>query len=154
MKKFWEYAAWIGSALAVGGLSGLLIREGVGNFQAAVEKPLLTPPMWVFPAAWTVLYLLMGLGAARVRRSGKEVMLPLAVYWIQLGVNFCWPLLFFNRKAYLLSLGWLVGLWVLAAAMAWLFWKIDRAAGLLQVPYLLWLLFAGYLNYGVWMLNR
>ena len=154
MKKGWEYAAWAGSALAVGGIAGLLIREGIGNFQANVEKPPLTPPMWVFPVVWTVLYLLMGFGAARVRHSGQEVLLPLTVYWIQLGVNFCWPLLFFNRGAYLLSLGWLVGLWVLVAAMTWLFWKVDWAAALMQVPYLIWLLFAAYLNYGVWVLNR
>ena len=155
MKKFWKYAAWMGSALAAGGLSGLLIREGVRSFEESVQKPALMPPMWVFPAAWTVLYLLMGFGAARVWDFGQgRSTLPLSVYWLQLGVNFCWPLLFFNRQAYLFSLGWLAGLWVLIAAMTWLFWKIDRTAGLLQLPYLLWILFAGYLNYSVWILNR
>lgn len=155
LKKVWEYIIWMGSAVAVGGLSGLLIREGVRNFQETVEKPALMPPAWLFPVAWTILYLLMGFGAARVHRSGKpESLLALAVYWTQLGVNFCWPLLFFNRGVYLFSFGWLVGLWVLIAAMIWLFWKVDRTAALLQLPYLGWTAFAGYLNYSVWLLNR
>ena len=155
LKKVWESTIWMGSAVAVGGLSGLLIREGVRNFQETVEKPALMPPTWLFPVAWAILYLLMGFSAARVHRHGKsESLLALAVYWTQLGVNFCWSLLFFNRGVYLFSFGWLVGLWVLIVAMIWLFWKVDRVAALLQLPYLAWTTFAGYLNYSVWILNR
>jgi tryptophan-rich sensory protein len=122
---------------------------------AAAAKPALTPPPYVFSVVWTILYVLMGVGAAMIYRSGKpERWKALTLYALQLGANFLWPLIFFGLGAYGWAFVWLLILTALAALMALRFGKISRAAAYLQIPYLLWLLFAGYLNLGVHLLNR
>ena len=101
------------------------------------------------------LYALMGISAARISIApdspAKDRSLNLFV--AQLIVNFFWSLIFFNGKVYGFALLWLILLWVLVFAMIRSFWKTDRLAALLQIPYLLWLTFAAYLNAGVWLLN-
>ena len=124
-------------------------------FRETVRQPPLSPPAIVFPIVWTILYALMGIGAARIsvapdsqnRRRG------LNLFIIQLIVNFFWSLIFFNAQAYGFAFLWLLLLWFLVLWMAVSFYRVDPAAALLQIPYLLWLTFAAYLNYGVWMLN-
>ena len=105
---------------------------------------------------WTTLFLLMGISAYLVtmkRSDGlKSYDIP-AVYWIQLIVNFIWPLIFFNLAIYGIALAWLILLIILVIYMIFQFHDITPAAGWLQVPYLLWLIFAGYLNAGIWLLN-
>lgn len=140
----------------VGALSALLTRDGMEVFQS-LEKPPLTPPGWVFPVVWTVLFLLMGLASYVVIRSGRPrsmVWRALAVYGLQLFFNFVWMLLFFNLGAYLPAFFWLIALWLFIWMNFLLFYRISRMAGWLLVPYLLWVLFAGYLNLGVYLLNR
>ena len=151
-----RYLLWILAVEAVGILSGLLSREGTRQYSELVEKPVLSPPAIVFPIVWTILYALMGVGAARVDAHpvGKDRSRALNVFVIQLIVNFFWSLFFFNARAYGFALLWLLLLWVLIIAMILLFWKVDRPAALLQIPYLIWVTFAAYLNYGVWRLNR
>lgn len=145
---------FVGITLAVGGLSALLSNMGMEAFDAA-NKPPLTPPDWLFPVVWTILYVLMGIGAARVyREQDAESRRALYLYGVQLFVNFFWSILFFNLQAYLGAFIWLLLLWVLILLMIRAFYNIDRAAGLMQIPYLLWVTFAGYLNFGVWLLNR
>ena len=96
----------------------------------------------------------MGIGSARVFLTGKSGRrFALVVYWVQLFFNFCWSLIFFNARMYLAAFLWLIALWALIAMMVYAFWKLDRPAGLLQIPYLLWVAFAGYLNCAVWLLN-
>lgn len=142
--------------LAVGGVSALVTRGAMEDF-ATVKQPPLSPPGWLFPVAWTILYLLMGLASYLVMtacgnpRWKKEA---LSVYWVQLAVNFFWSILFFNVKAYLLAFVWLVLLWVLILLTLIRFARVRPAAGWLLVPYLLWVTFAGYLNMGVYLLNR
>lgn len=157
MKKNWKiYAAGILIAEAVGALSAWLSRSGMEAYSATVTQPALTPPTWLFPVAWTVLYALMGIGAARVwlapdtpeRRRG------LNLFVAQLIVNFFWSLIFFNLQAFGFALIWLLLLLGLVLWMTVEFTRTDRLAGLLQLPYLLWLAFAGYLTFMVWMLNR
>jgi tryptophan-rich sensory protein len=140
----------------VGALSGFLTREGTQRYLETVEKPPLSPPGIVFPIVWTVLFVLMGIGAARIylmpasnARSGA-----LKIFLIQLAVNFFWSILFFNLSGYGLALLWLFLLWGLVLWMIVAFYRLDRPAALLQIPYLLWITFAAYLNFGVWMLNR
>lgn len=141
-------------ALAVGGLSASLSRAGLEGVYPLLIKSPLTPPDAVFPIVWNVLYVLMGLGLALVVRKGGPGTSRAVVAWsLQLALNFCWSLLFFNSGAYLSALLCLVVLWVLILAMAGSFASVSRLAGRLQIPYLLWVAFAGYLNAAVWVLN-
>lgn len=150
-----RYFLWIFAVEAVGILSGLLSREGTRLYSELVEKPALSPPAIVFPIVWTILYALMGIGAARVDTHpvGKDRSRALNEFVIQLVLNFFWSLIFFNVRAYGYALLWLVILWVFIIRMIAAFRKVDNPAGLLQIPYLLWATFAVYLNYGVWILN-
>lgn len=141
--------------LAVGALSALLTRENMALFEV-IRKPPLAPPGWLFPVVWTILYIFMGLASwlvwtAEGNRLEKEK--ALRPYGAQLIVNFFWSIIFFNWGMYLLAFVWLLLLWVLIVITAVRFYRIRPAAGYLLVPYLLWVTFAGYLNYGVWKLN-
>ena len=140
--------------LATGGLSAFLTKDGMRAF-ASLRQPPLSPPGWLFPVVWTILYLLMGVAAARVSLSeaGEKRRAALRLYLVQLGVNFVWPLLFFNRQAFGFAFVWLALLFALIVWLTLSFREIDRAAPILLMPYLLWVAFAGYLNLGVWMLN-
>ena len=156
-RKPWKtYALWIGLAEAAGVISGLISREGTKLYARSVDKPPLAPPGIVFPIVWTILFALMGIGAARVRlcQPGRERARATRVFFIQLAVNFLWSPIFFNLQAYALAFYWLLLLWALIWAMIARFSRVDRLAGRLQIPYLLWVTFAGYLNLGVWLLNR
>ena len=150
------YALGIALTEAVGGLAGLLTREGTKRYAETILKPPLSPPPIVFPIAWSVLYALMGVGAARVYLSAEseERSRGLRLFLIQLFFNFCWSFLFFSFQAFGLAFIWLTILFALIVLMALSFAQVDRPAGLLQIPYLLWVFFAGYLNLGVWLLNR
>lgn len=150
-----SYIFWIAAAEAVGVIAGLLTAAGTTIYGETALKPVLTPPGWVFPVVWTVLYALMGFGAARIslEEGCKHRKQGLNLYVAQLIVNFFWPLLFFNAMAYGFALLWLILLWILVAAMILVFYRCDKTAALLQLPYLLWLSFALYLNWGVWRLN-
>ena len=143
-------------AEAVGALSGFLSRKGNEFYSLYVQKPSFSPPDWLFPIAWGILYALMGIGAARVeaKPESTERSRGLNLFAIQLVVNFFWSLIFFNARAYGAALLWLLFLIVLVAAMTLTFFKTDRLASYLQLPYLLWLAFAEVLNWAVWQLNR
>ena len=157
MKKgTWKvYAVWILATEAVGALAGFLTRSGVDVYQATAVKPPLTPPPVVFPIVWAILYVLMGIGAARIYLAppSQDRSRSLTLYVIQLAFNFLWSILFFGFHRYGLALIWLILLWVLILAMIRSFRKVDPAAAWLQIPYLLWVTFAAYLNAGVWYLN-
>ena len=156
MKKFkWQpYVIFILFTEAVGALAGILTQNSMEAYEA-LTKPPLTPPSIVFPIVWGVLFLLMGIGAARIYLSDKPGRKrALVIFGIQLAVNFFWSLLFFNLQALGFSFIWLTGLWILIILMIVSFWKVDRLAALLQIPYLLWVTFAGYLNLAIWLLNK
>ena len=149
------YAYWILFTEAVGALSGLLTRDGTKLYAATILKPPLSPPAIVFPIVWTILYALMGIGAARIYltpASGVRTR-GLRLFLIQLAFNFFWSIIFFNFQAFGLAFIWLIILWALILMMTFTFGKADRLAALLQIPYLIWVFFAGYLNLGVWLLN-
>lgn len=149
-------ALWVALTEAVGALSGWLTRAGAEEYAKTAVKPPFTPPGWVFPVVWTVLFALMGIGAARVScasaSSGR--FRALALFFAQLAVNFFWSLLFFNPRSYGLAFLWLALLWALIFWMLRAFRRVDPPAARLQLPYLLWVSFAAYLNLGVWLLNR
>ena len=156
-KKIKPYVISILIALAVGGLSAWLIRDGMAQY-IEMEKPPLSPPALLFPIVWTILFILMGISSALVyvnRDKNKETAEgALRIYGIQLAVNFFWSIIFFNMQAYLFAFIWLVLLWVLILIMILEFRKISPAAAWLQLPYILWVTFAGYLTFAVWLMNR
>lgn len=142
--------------LAAGGLAALLSGGGMAEYRS-LEQPPLSPPGWVFPVVWTVLYLLMGYASYRVLTSGREMSQirgALRLYGVQLLVNFLWPLVFFGLQWRLAALFVLIALWVLVFLTMRKFSKIDEVAGDLLLPYLVWVTFAGYLNFGTYVLNK
>lgn len=141
--------------LAVGGIAALLTREGMMTYQM-MRQPVLAPPAWLFPVVWTILYILMGISSylimiAEVEMKEKER--AILLYEYQLAVNFLWPTFFFSFQWYFFSFLWLLLLWILVFLMILSFWKIDKRAVKLNIPYLIWLTFAAYLNLAVWWLN-
>ncbi len=140
--------------LAVGGLAALL-SGGMSDY-GAMLKPPLSPPGWVFPIVWTILYLLMGYASYRVYTAERSTGLSggaLKLYAAQLFLNFLWPIVFFAFRWYLAAFFVLLLLWVLILLTLRAFTAIDESAGDLLIPYLLWVTFAGYLNLGVYFLN-
>ncbi len=157
MKKLnWEsLIISISIPLIIGGLAGFLTMNDMSQFYK-IEKPELTPPAIVFPIVWTILYILMGISAYLVKNSkgsDSEKKTAMTLYIIQLGFNFFWSILFFRFDAYLLSFIWLVILWLLIILMIKSFGKVNKLAALLQIPYLLWVTLAGYLNLAIYLLN-
>ena len=155
-KPWKNYVFWIVLTEAVGFLSGFLTREGTKIYAETITKPPLSPPAIVFPVVWVIMYALMGFSAARVSltRPSKNRRTAIYFYIAQLVFNFFWSIIFFNAQAFLFAFFWLVVLWGLILAAIIAFRKVDRLAGNLLIPYLVWVTFAGYLNLGVWLLNR
>ena len=159
LKQAFHHIHWknlitaIAIPLAVGGLSAWITKDGMKAFEAVAQPPL-TPPMLVFPVVWSILFVLMGIASYLVVMKKDEDTRALTLYAIQLLFNFFWSIWFFNLGWYLFAFLWLVALWVLILATLRAFAKISSAAGCLLLPYLIWVGFAGYLNLGVWWLNR
>ena len=146
-KKIRPYVISVVIALAVGGISALLTMNNM-DLYSKIEQPALAPPPWLFPVVWTILYVLMGIGAALVynRKDFKpeETRNALIIYAVNLALNFFWSIIFFNLEAYLFAFIWLVALWIVIIAMIISFRKVSPVAAYLQIPYLIWVTFAGY----------
>ena len=157
MKTKWKsYAFWIGLSEVVGAASGLLSMDCMRSFKDTVAQPPLSPPGFLFPIVWTILYALMGIGAARVSMTAPsaERSRGLNLFVIQLAINFLWSPVFFCLKAFHFAFFWLLGLLGIVIWMTLEFRKTDRPASWIQVPYILWLCFAAYLNLSIWILSR
>ncbi|MEA5038565.1 MAG: TspO/MBR family protein [Clostridiaceae bacterium] len=153
MKKYKPLLYSLLISLGAGALSFLLTGGAMDRYRT-LRQPPLSPPGWLFPVVWTLLFLLMGAAAWLVWRSGRPVRrTALFVYGAQLLVNALWSPLFFGAQKYLAAFFWLVLLEILIGVTIFLFARADRRAALLMIPYFLWVLFAGYLNLGVWALN-
>ncbi len=142
--------------LIVGAVSAFLTSGSMQAF-ARLNKPAFAPPGWLFPVVWTILYTLMGISSYLVLTSGaekEEIQNALKIYTYQLIVNFLWSTFFFNFEWYLFAFIWLVLLWILVLLMILRFKDISKLAAYLNIPYILWLTFAGYLNFAIWLLNR
>lgn len=138
--------------IAVGSLSALL--SGNMSTYATLNQPPLSPPGFLFPIIWTILYILMGISSYIIYSSDSpEKSSALRLYGIQLFFNFCWSIIFFRFNLYLFAFIWLIALVVLIILMIWQFYKISPKAAYLQIPYLVWCLFAGYLNLAIFLLN-
>ncbi len=144
----------IGIPLLVGGLSALLTAGNMKTFENLQKAPL-SPPGWIFPVVWAILYVLMGVASYIVWGKGGFIGTrnALILYGIQLIFNFFWSIFFFNLEFYLFSFLWLLVLLVLIILTTVLFHRISKTAGYLMIPYILWVAFAGYLNLGIAILN-
>lgn len=145
----------IAISLIAGGVAGFISKNSMNAF-TALNKPPLSPPGWLFPVVWTILYLLMGIASYLILTSDaplKDVGNALKLYFIQLFFNFLWPILFFQLELYSFAFIWLIVLWLLILATTISFSRISKPAAYLMVPYLLWVTFAGYLNLGIAILN-
>lgn len=142
--------------LFIGGIAGFITGGSMDAYRN-LEKPFLTPPDAVFPIVWTILFALMGVSSYLIFMSSapkKDKRNALSLYIYQLVVNFLWSILFFNFEARLLAFLWLLLLVALVALMIKEFYKISPIAAYLQMPYLIWIVFAGYLNLAIFLLNR
>lgn len=139
--------------LSVGGLSALVTKNNM-DLYSQINKPPLSPPSWLFPVVWTVLYILMGISLYLVWNGEKPNDKNLfSVFGIQLFLNFIWPIIFFNFRAYLIAFVVLIFLWAASFLMIASFYQNKKISAFLQIPYILWLTFAAYLNFSVYVLN-
>ncbi len=132
--------------LAVGSLSALI--SGNMSIYSSLNKPFLSPPTYIFPIVWTILYILMGISSYIIFVSGNvNSTKALKIYALQLFFNFCWSI------QYLLAFIWLILLIILIIIMIQRFYEINTFAAYLQIPYLIWCIFAAFLNYIILMMN-
>ena len=129
----------------MGGIVGLIISPFM-NYQN-LNKPPLSPPGIVFPIVWTILYIIMGYSFYKQKEQNKTI------YYTQLIVNGLWSIIFFIFKWYLLAFIWIILLIILVIIMIYKFYKENKLSGLINIPYLIWLFFALYLSFGVYLLN-
>lgn len=164
------YIVSIAAALAAGGISSVFAMSAMEEY-GALKQPPLAPPSWLFPVVWTILFVLMGVSAARIYiigrqdRSGGTVRCgddsniggqaacALRIYLVQLILNMLWTPLFFTLNLRLAAFVLLVMLLITVIVMTCRFFKLDKVSGILMLPYIAWLLFAGYLNLGTYILN-
>lgn len=148
-------AVSIAIPLAAGAIAGLASAGSMDALEA-LTKPPLSPPGWLFPVVWSILYVMMGIASYLVFTSGadrKSIKTALTVYGVQLFFNFAWTFLFFNFELYGLAFVWLLVLWILITFNIALFSQINKTAAYLMVPYLIWVTFAAYLNLAIALLN-
>ncbi len=139
-----------------GFIGSIFTSSSVETWYQTLEKPLMTPPGWVFAPVWSLLYTLMGIAAYLVWRHTTllpRVRLALTLFGAQLILNALWSFIFFGLQLTYLAFFELLLLWLVMVATTYHFWKISKPAAILMMPYHAWVLFASYLNYGIWLLN-
>lgn len=151
MNKIWIYIKSILIPVAVGGIVGFITSKFI-DYETLV-KPFLSPPAAVFPIIWTILYILMGVSYGIIKSNEQTDSQIDFIYYLQLGVNALWSIFFFVFKWRLFSVAWILLLALLILSMIKQFLKKNKVAGLLQLPYIAWVLFATYLTIGVYILN-
>lgn len=141
--------------LLAGTLSGIATASGVNGWFQTINKPSFNPPNYIFGPVWTILYILMGISFYMVLQSPNtnKKKYAVAIFFIQLLLNFCWSFLFFKFKFIGAAFIDIILIWLSIICMIYTFYKINKRAALLQVPYLLWVSFASILNGAIWWLN-
>lgn len=152
MSKTKIYVKSILIPVFIGGIVGLIISGSIDY--NSLQKPFLAPPSILFPIVWTILYILMGVSYGILK--SKVLIEPKTkfIYYLQLFVNATWSIFFFTLKWRLFAFIWIILLDLLVIIMIIEFYKKNKIAGLIQIPYLLWVLFASYLNLAVYLLNK
>jgi tryptophan-rich sensory protein len=151
-----ELLAWLAACMSAGLLGAVFTFDSVRSWYPTIAKPAWTPPSWLFGPVWTTLYLMMGVAAWRVarRRWTADVRRAVLLFVVQLLLNAAWSPLFFGARLPGIAFGEILLLWsAIVLTIAW-FWRIDRLAAALLVPYLAWVSFASALNGSIWWLNR
>lgn len=139
--------------LAVGFLSAFVTRNYMNSFDT-LTKPRLSPPAWLFPVAWSILYILMGIACYMMIRSRNPLKFyAIILYALQLFFNFFWSIIFFNQQTYWFALFWLMVMWIIIFALVLLNIRVSLSAMFLLLPLLAWTTFAAYLNYSIARLN-
>ena len=157
MKKhnIWDILIYVITAELAGALSALL-SGGFSDFFETYREPPLLPPAWLFPVVWSILYAVMGFSAYLISVSDAEASRKkrcLAIYWAQLAVNFLWSIVFFRFEALWAAFAVIMLLWVLIIAMIACFRSVSRTAAYINIPYLIWVTFAAYLNLATAIIN-
>lgn len=156
LKKIIRLVVAVAIPLLVG-ITASLLSGSFRQVYMALVKPPLAPPPVVFPIVWTLLYILMGIASFIIYERGlvkDYVQEALKFYGIQLILNFLWPIIFFRFQMLFAALWLLLLLWIIVGITTAKFYRISHAAGIIMLPYWLWLSFAVYLNLGIWLLNR
>jgi translocator protein len=155
MKKSIQLIASILLCLSIGALSGIATASGVKTWYIDIIKPVFNPPNYIFAPVWTVLYFLMGVSFYLILQVPKSVEKSKAIrlFFLQLTLNFAWSFLFFKFHLIGIACIEIILIWLAVLAMILQFYKVNRWAAKLQIPYLLWLSFATVLNASVWWLN-
>lgn len=155
-KKYKSLIISVIISLSVGGLSAPFAMKNMSLFDE-VKKPPLSPPAVLFPIVWTVLYILMGISSAIVFEhrvfKKSEAEKGLLIYAVSLVINFFWSIIFFNFRAFTFAFLWLLLLWCVILYMIASFYKVNKLSSYLQIPYLIWVTFAGYLTFAISILN-
>ncbi|MBQ8162888.1 MAG: tryptophan-rich sensory protein [Clostridia bacterium] len=143
--------------VAVGLISAFITKDSM-QIYSELQTPPLSPPSILFPIVWSILYVLMGISSAIIwtkrDTDPKNADKGIAFYALSLAFNFVWSIIFFNLRQFLFAFVWLLALLYLIIRTVSSYEKVSKAAAYLQIPYMLWVMFAGYLNFGIWFLNR
>ena len=151
MKKILKSGFYLFLPLILGSLVGFVMSGSIDYNE--LVKPMFSPPSWLFPVAWSIIYLLMGISYYLLKKEYEELRLESVIYYIQLAVNLLWSIIFFVLKLRLFAAVWIVLLDILVIIMIYLFMKKKRISAYLNIPYLLWILFATYLTFGIYLIN-
>ncbi|PKL57452.1 MAG: TspO protein [Methanomicrobiales archaeon HGW-Methanomicrobiales-6] len=151
-----QFVVAIAVCLLAGFIGSLFTTPAIPTWYAGLIKPALNPPAWVFGPVWTILYILMGIALYLVWSKGwerKNVQVATAIFAVQLVLNVLWSYLFFGMQAPYFALIEIVLLWIAIVMTIAAFYRVSVPAAVLLVPYILWVTFAAYLNYGIYVLN-
>lgn len=151
MLKFKVFAKSILIPVIIGGIVGLIISGSIDYI--SLQKPVFSPPSILFPIVWTILYILMGISYGILKSNNLTDSKINLIYYLQLFVNAMWSIIFFTLKFRLFAFIWIIILDILVIIMIIKFYNKNKLSGLLQIPYLLWILFASYLNLSIYLLN-
>ena len=155
MKNFLKLSLCILSTLLVGGIGGFATATSITNWYVNINKPWFNPPNYLFGPVWTTLYILMGISIYMILQSPKTELRKkaIAIFCIQLFLNFCWSFIFFKFQLLGLAFIEIILMWASILTMIIVFFEINKKAALIQIPYLLWVSFASVLNGSIWFLN-
>jgi benzodiazapine receptor len=155
MNKYLKLALCITIPLLIGGISGFATATSINDWYVSINKPSFNPPNYLFGPVWTILYILMGISFFMILQSPVNEFRKkaVAIFCIQLLLNFCWSFIFFKFQLLGLAFIEIILIWLSIITMIIIFFEINKKAALLQIPYLLWVSFASVLNGSIWFLN-
>ncbi len=137
--------------VVIGFIIGLITNSSIDY--TIINRPKISPPGWIFPVVWTILYILMGISYGLLIENKKNDLKTKSIYIAQLFLNYSWSIIFFTLKLRFLAIIWIILLVISIIIMIAIFFKRNKMSGILQIPYLLWCLFATYLTISIYLLN-